>query len=72
MNRYMIRALMIAACAATLIPIGVYQQSAGKTIMDIPPAHQVASGAPADNQGFQLLVNTILPLAGTNPTANPR
>jgi len=48
MNRYMIRALMIAGCAATLIPIGVCQQPAAKAIGGTQPAHQVASRVPAD------------------------
>ena len=48
MNRYMIRALMIAGCAATLIPIGVCQQPTAKAIRDIQPAHPVASRVPAD------------------------
>jgi hypothetical protein len=43
----MIRALMIAECPAPLVPTGVCQQSASKTIMDILPAHQLTSRAPA-------------------------
>jgi serine protease Do len=48
MNRYMIRALLITGCAATLAPIGVCQQSAGKTTGNIQQVHQVASRLPAD------------------------
>ncbi len=48
MIRYMIRALMIAGCAVTLIPIGICQQPAAKAIGDIQPAHEVASRVPAD------------------------
>jgi serine protease Do len=44
----MIRALLITGCAATLAPIGVCQQSAGKTTGNIQQVHQVASRLPAD------------------------
>lgn len=51
MNQYMIRAFMIAGCAATLMPIGVCQQPTAKATGDIQPAHQVASRVPADLLG---------------------
>ena len=51
MNRYMIRALLIAGCAATLIPIGVCQQPAAKAVRDPQPARQVTSRVPVDMLG---------------------
>ncbi|MDQ1387411.1 MAG: serine protease Do [Acidobacteriaceae bacterium] len=48
MNPYIIRALMIAGCAATLTPIGICQQPAAKVIGDIQPAHPVTSRVPVD------------------------
>ncbi len=48
MNRYIIRSLLIAGCAATLIPLGVCQQPAAKAIRDTQPGRQVTSRVSAD------------------------
>src|ERR1700756_1604123 len=46
MNRYLMRSLMIAACAATLLPTGVCQEPTPKP--EVHGSHHVLSRVPAD------------------------
>jgi serine protease Do len=82
MNRYMIRALMIAGCTATLIPVGICQQPAAKAIRDIQPGHPVTSRVPAGmlaqlSGSLQQLASKISPavvqieVTGIGPAEGP-
>jgi hypothetical protein len=48
MNQYLRRALMIAACAATLAPTGVCQKRTAKSAQDVVDGQHVVSRVPAD------------------------
>jgi serine protease Do len=48
MNRYLMCSLMIAACAATLLPTGVCQEPIAKPAAEVHGSHHVVSRVPAD------------------------